>query len=115
MNVMLSHARGGRAGVWFSLGGGGGGGVGATHNAVDLQLGSTNRSNFGLAKSGYMLGYLKNATIKNATFLHMISGAGWLVRKYVIQRSSLAGVYYVCCLCRIVVLHISTLAGIRKA
>ena len=48
-----------------------------------LQLVSTNRSNFGLVASGYMLGYLSSATIKNAKFLHMISGAGWLVRKYV--------------------------------
>ena len=50
-----------------------------------LQLGSTNRSNFGLNGDGYVFGYLKNATIKSKKFLHMISGAGWLVRKYTIH------------------------------
>ena len=46
-----------------------------------LQLASTNRSNFGLTKDGYVLGYLKNTTIEEMKFIQLISGAGWLVRQ----------------------------------
>ena len=48
-----------------------------------IQLPATNRVNFGLTNSSFIVGYLTNATLsgKELDFLQLIQVAGWLVRK----------------------------------
>ena len=47
-----------------------------------MQLAGSSRVNFALEKDQFIVGYLTNSTLKTGVFSQLISGAGWLVRKY---------------------------------
>ena len=47
-----------------------------------VQLAGSSRVNFALEKDQFIVGYLTNSTLKSGVFSQLISGAGWLVRKY---------------------------------
>ena len=47
-----------------------------------MQLAGSSRVNFALEKDQFIIGYLTNSTLKSGVFSQLISGAGWLVRKY---------------------------------
>ena len=47
-----------------------------------MQLAGSSRVNFALEKDQFTVGYLTNSTLKSGVFSQLISGAGWLVRKY---------------------------------
>ena len=47
-----------------------------------MQLAGSSRVNFALEKDQFIVGYLTNSTLKDGVFSQLISGAGWLVRKY---------------------------------
>lgn len=52
---------------------------------LTMQLAGSNRANFGLTNSNYIIGYLTNATLNTTkkTYMQLTSGAGWLVRECV--------------------------------
>ena len=47
-----------------------------------VQLAGSRRVNFALEKDQFVVGYLTNSTLKSGIYSQLISGAGWLVRKY---------------------------------
>ena len=47
-----------------------------------MQFAGSSRVNFALEKDQFIVGYLTNSTLKSGVFSQLISGAGWLVRKY---------------------------------
>lgn len=50
-----------------------------------MQLAGSSRVNFALEKDQFIIGYLTNSTLQSGMFSQLISGAGWLVRKYAVK------------------------------
>ena len=47
------------------------------------QLPATARANFGLTADSYVMGYLTNSSLLKQGFTQLLSGAGWIVRRYI--------------------------------